>query len=106
MDFAGLFIDGFVLLLGRIFCCQANPTRRRFAFNRHGADIKIRDRGKRDLPPDHGGLNQAAVIGFILLALLGVLLGEAIYELASYEGGQAVFTPCLHGLSHHGYCGH
>jgi hypothetical protein len=59
------------------------------------------------MPPDHRGLNQAAVIGFFLLALFGVLMGEAVYELASYEGGQAGFTPCPDmAYSQHGYCGH
>jgi hypothetical protein len=58
------------------------------------------------MPRNHRGLNQAAAIGFFLLAILGVLMGEAIYELANYEGGQAGFTPCRHGPSHHGYCGH
>ncbi len=80
------------------------PTR--CAFNSHGADIEIRDCGKRDMPPHHRGLKQAAAIGFFLLALLGVLMSEAIFELANYEGKKAGFMPCPHGFSHIGFCGH
>jgi hypothetical protein len=76
------------------------------AFKRHGIDIEIGNGGKRDLPPDHRGLNQAAMIGFILLALLGALLAEAVYQLANYEGDQAAPTVCRHGLSQNGQCGH
>jgi hypothetical protein len=57
------------------------------------------------LPPDRRGLNQAAAIGFFLLALLGILMGEAIYELSNCEGEKAL-TPCPHGFSRNGYCGH
>jgi hypothetical protein len=66
------------------------------------AQIYFREHSKRT---GRGWFAAGGALSLLIMAVLTVLLSEALYQWETHDGMQAAVTPCRDGHPERGYCG-